>query len=166
MSRGCLAGRPYPRDTRETQLSPSYPNSSHSNMCKSHGSLRRMLSRKLPTKTLQSSIAWVFTHSLSITQPLQSNPTINTGYKRLNKITIKFGTELKPTKHIIVNNNFTNSFSVHFGLMFMIHDIFCYSVGKTKSLKRITNSVPDGSWNSAKSVTSVDKIYQIWCLEV
>ena len=32
-------------------------------------------------------------HSLSITQPSQSNPTINTGYKRLNKITIKFGTE-------------------------------------------------------------------------
>ena len=46
-------------------------------------------------------------HSLSITQPLQSNPTINTGYKRLNKITIKFGTELKPTKHIFVNYNFT-----------------------------------------------------------
>ena len=107
MSRGCLAGRPYPRDTRETQLSPSYPNSSHSNMCKSHGSLCRMLSRKLPTKTLQSSIAWVFTHSLSITQPLQSNPTINTRYKILNKITIKFDTELKPTKHIVINYNFT-----------------------------------------------------------
>ena len=30
------------------------------------------------------------TLSLSITQPLQLNPTINTGYKRLNKITIKF----------------------------------------------------------------------------
>ena len=46
-------------------------------------------------------------HSLSITQLLQSNPTINTGYKRLNRITIKFGTELKPTKHIVVNHNFT-----------------------------------------------------------
>ena len=33
------------------------------------------------------------TFSLSITQPLQLNPTINTWYKRLNKITIKFGTE-------------------------------------------------------------------------
>ena len=49
------------------------------------------------------------TLSLSITQPLQLNLTINTGYKRLNKITIKFGTELKPTKHIVVNYNFTNS---------------------------------------------------------
>ena len=27
----------------------------------------------------------------------------------MNKITIKFGTELKPTKHIVVNNNFTIS---------------------------------------------------------
>ena len=44
--------------------------------------------------------------SLSITQPLQSNPRINTGYKRLNRITIKFGTKLKPTKHIVVNHNF------------------------------------------------------------
>ena len=48
-------------------------------------------------------------HSLSITQPLQSNPIINIGYKRLNRITIKFGTELKPTKHIVVNHNFTIS---------------------------------------------------------
>ena len=30
MFRGCLAGRPYPRDTRENQLSPSCPYSSHS----------------------------------------------------------------------------------------------------------------------------------------
>ena len=60
-----------------------------------------------PRKPLQSSIAWVFTHSLSITQPLQLNPTINTRYKRLNKVTIKFGTKLKPTKHIVVNYNFT-----------------------------------------------------------
>ena len=48
-------------------------------------------------------------HSHSITQPLQSNPTINTRYKRLNRITIKFGRELKPTKHIVVNHNFTPS---------------------------------------------------------
>ena len=51
------------------------------------------------------------THTLSLslphTQPLQLNPTINTRYNRLNKITIKFGTELKPTKHIVVNYNFT-----------------------------------------------------------
>ena len=46
-------------------------------------------------------------HSLYITQPLQSNPTMNTWYKRFNRITIKFGTKLKPTKHIVVNHNFT-----------------------------------------------------------
>ena len=50
-------------------------------------------------------------HSLSITQPLQSNPTINTGYKRLNRITIKFSTELKPIKHIVVNHNFILTFT-------------------------------------------------------
>ena len=46
-------------------------------------------------------------HSLSITQPLQLNPTINTWYKRLNKITNKFDTELKLIKYIVVNYNFT-----------------------------------------------------------
>ena len=46
-------------------------------------------------------------HSLSITQPSKLNPIINIGYKRLNKITVKFGTELKPKKHIVVNYNFT-----------------------------------------------------------
>ena len=64
MSRRCLPGRPYPQDTRETQLFPSYLNSLHSNICKSHESLRGMLGRKIPVKTLQSSIAWVFTLSL------------------------------------------------------------------------------------------------------
>ena len=50
-------------------------------------------------------------HSLSFshTQPLQINPIWNTRHKRLNKITIKFGTELKPTKQIVVNYNFTIS---------------------------------------------------------
>ena len=45
-------------------------------------------------------------HSFSITQPIQLNLTINTGYKRLNRITIKFGMELNPKKHIVVNHNF------------------------------------------------------------
>ena len=38
-------------------------------------------------------------HTLSHTQPLQWNPTYNTGYIRLNIITIKFGTELKSIKN-------------------------------------------------------------------
>ena len=77
-------------------------------MCKTHASFRGMLSRELPTKTLQSSICLsIHTHTLSLTQPLQLNPTINTWYKRLNKITIKFDMKLKPTKQIVVNYNFT-----------------------------------------------------------
>ena len=83
-------------------------------MCRAYASFHKMLSRELPVKTLQSSICLsLHTHTLSLslslsyTQPLQLNPTINTGYKRLNKITIKFGTELKPTKHIVINYNFT-----------------------------------------------------------
>ena len=67
-------------------------------MCRAHASLCGMLTCELPAKTLQSSICLEFSHSLSHTQPLQINPTINTRYKRLNIITIKFGTELKPTK--------------------------------------------------------------------
>ena len=60
-----------------------------------------------PRKHFSLNLPWVFTFSLSHTQPLQINPTWNTGYKRLNRIIIKFGTELKPTKHIVVNYNFT-----------------------------------------------------------
>ena len=38
-------------------------------------------------------------HTLSHIQPLQRNLINNTGYIRLNIITIKFGTELKPTQN-------------------------------------------------------------------
>ena len=77
-------------------------------MCKAHASFRGMLSGELPAKTLQSSICLsLHTLSLSHTQPSKLNPTINTEYKRLNNITIKFGTEYKPTKQNVVNNNFT-----------------------------------------------------------
>ena len=78
-------------------------------MCKAHASLRGMLSRELPAETLQSSICLESSNYLSYTQPLQLNPTLNTGYKRLNRITIKFGIKLKPIKHIVVNYNFTTS---------------------------------------------------------
>ena len=63
--------------------------------CRPHALLRGKLTRELPTKTalvfncLESS----HTLSLSHTQPLQINPTWNTGYIRLNIITIKFGME-------------------------------------------------------------------------
>ena len=99
--RECFAGRPYSRATRETQLSLSVLTLRILFMCRAYASFCGMLSRELLAKTLMSS------HTLSITQPLQLNPTINIGYKKLNKITIKFDTELKPTKHVVVNYNFT-----------------------------------------------------------
>ena len=108
----CLAGRPYPRATRETQLSPSLLTLHIPIMCRAHASLRKMLSRELPTKTSSvfNSLS-LHTHtlslSLSIIQPIQLNLTINIWYKRLNKVTVKFGMEVKPTKHIVVNYNFT-----------------------------------------------------------
>ena len=110
MSRGCLTGRPYPRDTRETQLSPPVLTFRILVMCRTHALFYRMLGREIPAKTsLVFNNLSLHTLSLSITQPLQSNPTIHTRCKRLIKITIKFGTELMPTKHIAVNHNFTIS---------------------------------------------------------
>ena len=52
-----LAGRPYPRDTHETQLSPSGLTLRILVMCKAHASFRRMLSCELPAKSLQSLVA-------------------------------------------------------------------------------------------------------------
>ena len=127
MSRGCLMGRPYLWDTRETQLSPSSLTLCIPVMCRAHASFRGMLSRELPTKSLQSSVAWVFILSLSNTQPLQWNPTINTGYKRLNNITIKFGMEYKPTKHNVVNNNFTSCNPYYFIIKGISHNISYFS---------------------------------------
>ena len=107
---GCLAGRPYPWTTRETPLSPYVLTLRIPVMCRVHASFRRMLRHKLPPENSYVVNCLSFhTLSLSITQPLQLNPTINTGYKRLNKITIKFVTELNPTKHIVVNYNFTST---------------------------------------------------------
>ena len=119
----CLAGKPYPQATRETQLSPSVLTLRIPVMCRPHASFRGMLSRELPAKTLLSSIALVFTLSLSITQPLQLNPTINIWYKRKNKITIKFGTKLNLTKHIVVNYNFTQTKNVNYQIQLMMSKI-------------------------------------------
>ena len=123
--RGCLAGKPYPRDTRENQLSLSCPNSSHFSHVQdtcitlscpdfSHSShvqgtcitSQDAYSRATHENTSIFNALSLHTLSLSHTQPLQINLTWNTGYKRLNKVTIKFGTELKPTKHIVVNYNY------------------------------------------------------------
>ena len=112
MFRKCFAGRPYPRDTRENQLSPSCPDSLHSShMQGTCITSRDAYSRAIHKNTLVFNLPWVFTLSLFHTQPLQINPTWTTGYKRLNRIIIKFGTKLKPTKYIVVNYNFTEHIS-------------------------------------------------------
>ena len=82
------------RDTRETQLSPSVLTLRIPVMCRAHALLRGMLRREMLAKTSSvfNSLS-LHTLSLSVTQPLQLNPTINTGYYRLNEITIKFGME-------------------------------------------------------------------------
>ena len=93
----CFAGRPYPRNTRENQLSQFVMTLHIPVMCWAHASLREKSSRELPVKTpLIFDESWIFT--FSHTQPIQRNLTYNTGYIRLNRITIKFGTELKPTQ--------------------------------------------------------------------
>ena len=49
------------------------------------------------TREISFDLQWVLSlHTLSHTQPIQTNPTYNTGYIRLNRISIKFGMELKP----------------------------------------------------------------------
>ena len=63
---------------------------------------RDAYSRATHEKTSVFNLPWVFTHTLSLSQLLQINPTWNTGYIVLNIITIKFGTESKLTKHIVV----------------------------------------------------------------
>ena len=108
MFRGYLARRPYPWDTHKIQLSLSCPNSSHSSYVQGTCiTSRDAYSRATRKNTSIFNLLWVFTHSLSFTQPLQINLTWNTRYKKLNRITIKFGMELKPTKHMVVNYNFT-----------------------------------------------------------
>ena len=67
-------------------------------MCRAHASLHGKSTRELPAKTALVFNCLESSHSLSHKQPLQINPTWNIGYIRLNKITIKFGTELKPMK--------------------------------------------------------------------
>ena len=54
---GCLAGSPYPRDTREAQLFPSILTLRIPVMCRAHAYFCGMLSREIPTKTLLVSVA-------------------------------------------------------------------------------------------------------------
>ena len=107
MFREYLARRPYPTSYSQNTVVSICPNSLHF----SHVQRTCIISWDAQSRATHK-ISSVFnllesSHSLSHTQHLQLNSTINTGYKRLNKIIIKFGTKLKPTKQIVVNYNFT-----------------------------------------------------------
>ena len=71
--------------------------------CASHVVFCRLSTHELAANSPSSQIFAKLSH-LNLT----SNPTKNIG-KWLNKNTIKFDTELKPTKNIVVNHNFTKS---------------------------------------------------------
>ena len=71
--------------------------------CASHVVFRGLFTHELAANSPSSQIFTKLSHS-----NLTSNPTKNTG-KWLNKNTIKFDMELKPTKNIVVNHNFTRS---------------------------------------------------------
>ena len=99
-------GKALPTSYSRNTVVSIYPDSSHS----SHVQDTCIISRDAQSRATRKNSS-VFnllesSHTLSHTQPLQLNPTINIGYKRLNKITIKFSTELKLTKQIVVNYNF------------------------------------------------------------
>ena len=110
----CLTGRPYLRDTRETQLSPSVLTLRIPVMRRAHASFHGIISREIPMKTLLSSIAWIFTLFLSITQPLQLNPTIKYRVQQIEWNYNQIWHKIKPTKHIVVNYNFTYSHNMVF----------------------------------------------------
>ena len=92
VSRGKALPARYSRDT----VVSTWHDSSHSSMCLAHVSLRGKLGRDLPARYprefFTSSNAWVF-NTLSLTHPLHQVPQQIQGFKRLNIITIKFGTE-------------------------------------------------------------------------
>ena len=70
--------------------------SSHSSHVPSTGfTSREVFSRATRENSLDLQFV-LSLHTLSHTKHIQRNPTYNTGYIRLNRITIKFGTELKP----------------------------------------------------------------------
>ena len=139
MSSECLAGRPYPRDTRETQLSPSDLTLRIPIMCKAHASFRGCLDASY-LRNLFSLQLLESSHSLSNTQPFQWNPTIKIEYKRLNNITNKFGTEYKPTKHNVVNNNFTMTMTMYHRPTFWKHESHSMVANSQSNYSKSTSS--------------------------
>ena len=106
MFRGYHAGRPYPRDTRKNQLSPSAMTLRISVMCWAHASLRRKATCELPAKTSLVFNCLESSHYLSHT-----TLTIKSHIKyRIQKIKHNYNKiwhGIKANTKIVVNHNFT-----------------------------------------------------------
>ena len=110
---GCLARRPYPRNTHENQLSPSCPDSSHySHVESTCFTSWETYSRVTRENSFSLQLPWVFIHSLSHIQPLQINPTWNVHKIKHNYNQIWH--RIKANKNIVVNYNFTEMMQAWF----------------------------------------------------
>ena len=107
---GYLAERPYLRDTRETQLFPSYPNSSHSSHVQGTCiTSQDVYSRATRKNTSVFNLPWVFTHTLSLSRTTLTNKS-DMKYK-VHKIEHNYNKiwhVIKANLNIVVNYNFTN----------------------------------------------------------
>ena len=106
----CLAGRPYPQNTSENQLSPSCPDSSYS----SHVQDTCITSRDAYSLVTHEStsifnLPWVFTHSLCHTQPLQIKTQMKYKVQKIKHNYNQIWHGIKANKNIVVNYNFTIS---------------------------------------------------------
>ena len=95
----CLAGRPYPRATRETQLSPSYPDSSHSNHVQGTCIiLWDAYSRATRENNFSLQLALSLHTHFSHTQPLQLNLILNIGLQKIEHNYNQIWHEIKANK--------------------------------------------------------------------
>ena len=105
----CFAGRPYPWNTRENQLSPSCPNSSHSSHVQGTCfTSRETYSRSTCENNFSLQLHWVFTHSLSHTT-LTNKSHIKYRVHKIEQNYKQIWHRIKANKNIVVNYNFTIS---------------------------------------------------------
>ena len=111
MFRGYLAGRPYPQDTHENQLSPSCPDSLYSSHVQGTSiTSQDAYSRATRKNTSVFNLPSVFTHTLSLSHTTLTNKT-HMKY-RVQKIEHNYNQiwhGIKANKNIVVNYNFTIS---------------------------------------------------------
>ena len=108
MFRGCLTGRPYPRDTCENQLSPSCPDSLHSSHVQGICiTLREAYSRATRENSFSLQLA-LSLHTLLLSHTILTNKS-QMKY-RVHKIEHNYNQiwhGIKANKYIVVNYYFT-----------------------------------------------------------